>query len=253
MPAYFLVGCFTGPMTGMRRETTDCEYGTAACEAVDWLVGRGYLRRGDCAMNVACGRGGFAGPMCREVRVLVCMDRDPKALEITGARCAGGCRTELFERDWDGYAPSRGRYDVCLISPSRLCYTGSSLARLETVSSRSCVAVLPVEHGYRRLKKIVLKSIGAQAGFQGLPDYPDARPFGMWLRNKGRDYETDRFACVISCASEDVVDCLAEDSVRLGADPEAARRVAEAIVSSLSSGGRIEYGFTAQVYAWDVG
>lgn len=231
----------------------DCEYGTVANEAVEWLADRGFLRDGDCAMNVACGRGGFAAPMCRKVRVMVCMDLNRSALEETAGRCTGGCRTELLEADWEGYSVSRGGYDVCMMSPSHLCFKGSALRHMEDVASRSCMAILPTEHGYRRILKAALKSLGAPAGFQGMPDYPDPRPFALWLRGSDRGLETERFSCVVRAPVPRLVDDLVADVARRGVPEGTSRDVVEGIVSSLSRGGEVRYGFTAQVYAWEKG
>ena len=61
-------------MTGESDAGIDWEYGRAASDAVEWLLREGFLKADDCSMNVACGRGGFAVPMSRTVRVLVCVD-----------------------------------------------------------------------------------------------------------------------------------------------------------------------------------
>lgn len=236
----------------MHPDAYDWEYGGAAEDVVDWLVGAGFLREGDCSMNVACGRGGFASPMCRTVRVLVCMDVDRGALETAGQRCAGGCRTELFERDWNTYVPARGKYDSCVISPSHLCFSGESVRRIETVSRRGCAVVFPQEFDYRRIRKAFLQSLGVGSGFVGMPSYPDSRPFSIWLSEAGRGFEARRFETRVECPEEVFMDALVTDSVQRGADADRARRLAEGFVSGLSRGGAVSYRFSANVVAWDV-
>ena len=184
-------------MTGESDAGIDWEYGRAASDAVEWLLREGFLKADDCSMNVACGRGGFAAPMSRTVRVLVCMDSSRDSLDITGQRCAGGCRTELFQQDWRSYVPARGRYDSCVMSPSYLCFNMETIRRIETVSKRGCAVVFPLEFDYRRLRKGFLQSLGVDAGFLSMPEFPDPRPFAVWLSEKGRELETRSFQSTV--------------------------------------------------------
>ncbi|MDO5852852.1 MAG: class I SAM-dependent methyltransferase [Thermoplasmata archaeon] len=226
----------------------DFEYGGVAREAVDWLASRGYLREGDCAMNVACGRGGFAGPMSRLVRVLVCMDKNPAALAEAGRRCAGGCRTELYQADWNTYEPSEG-YDACLISPSYLCYSGEALVKMEAASRRSCIAVFPQVFDFRRLRKALLRSAGVPAEMQ---EFSDPRPFTIWLKDAGRQFESVEFAGTVTCPREVLRDAFV--SVCVGRVPDQALLpLAERFADSISHDGTASYRFAAHVVAWDKG
>lgn len=227
----------------------DCEFGDVPARAVEWLLSRGHLTSDDCSMNVACGRGGFSRPMSRAVRVLVCMDRDRSALDVTGARCEGGCRTELFERDWNSYVPSRGRYDSVLISPSYLCYSRDSLLRAETVSSRSCAVVFPMVHDYRSLRKAVLRSIGFNVSFPGFPDY---RPFVEWLSDEGRDHDSTVISTDIECPLDLFCASLSRDCIARGAPADTVEDSVRTFAESLLSGDVVRIRFEACIVAWNV-
>ena len=106
---------------------------------VELLVSEGVLRPSDCAMVVADSGGHAVGAVSRNARVVVFMDASRESLEA-GRRCSeGGCKVELFERDWTTYVPSRGRYDFCMVCPSVLSEP-ASLMRMEQVADR-CVAL----------------------------------------------------------------------------------------------------------------
>ncbi len=106
---------------------------------VELLVSEGVLRPSDCAMVVADSGGHAVGAVSRNARVVVFMDASRESLEA-GRRCSeGGCKVELFERDWTTYVPSRGRYDFCMVCPSVLSEP-ASLKRMEQVADR-CVAL----------------------------------------------------------------------------------------------------------------
>lgn len=239
-------------MTGESDAGIDWEYGRAASDAVEWLLKEGFLKEDDCSMNVACGRGGFAVPMSRTVRVLVCVDSSRDSLDITGQRCAGGCRTELFQQDWRSYVPSRGRYDSCVMSPSYLCFNMETIRRIETVSKRGCAVVFPLEFDYRRLRKGFLQSLGVDAGFLSMPEFPDPRPFAVWLSEKGRELETRRFQSTVECPDEVFRTAIVRDSVLHGADEAAAASMADRYVSKVSRGGTVRYKFSANVVAWNM-
>lgn len=127
------------------------EYGTVPQQAVDWLASEGFLRPEDCAMVVGDRDGRFAGPVSRVARIQVCMDRDRGSLEAVGRAVEGGCRTELFERDWMTYVPSRGGYDSVLLCSCMLSGDRDALRRIESVSKRSCAFIIPGIDDYRRM------------------------------------------------------------------------------------------------------
>lgn len=227
----------------------DCEFGSVPNEVVDWLLARRFLTNQDCSMNVACGRGGFAVPMSRAVRVLVCMDTDRSALDLTGKRCIGGCRTELFEKDWNSYVPSRGKYDSCLISPSYLCFSRDSILRMESVSSRSCIAVFPTVFDYRNLRKAIIHSTGAKVSFPGFPDY---RPFIAWLADQGRNYMTRSFESNQDCSASLLRDCLVRDCIARGVPSDGLEAIVERMTAPIVKGDRARCRFEARVIAWNV-
>ena len=162
----------------------DHEYGGTGFLAVDWLIDEGYIRDGDCVMNVACGLGGFASRISRTARIMVCMDTDPEALELTAKACEGGCKVEKYNRDWSEYPP-RGGYDACLVSPSALCYDVDALMKMEQVSRRSCMAAFDTGSDLRAMKREVLARAGvAKEG----PLYHDPAPLMDRLSDEGREY-----------------------------------------------------------------
>ena len=239
-------------MTGGSDAGIDWEYGNAASEAVGWLLKEGFISEQDCSMNVACGRGGFAVPMSRTVRILVCMDISRDALDITGQRCRGSGRTELFQQDWRTYVPTRGKYDSCVISPSYLCFDTNAMRKIEAVSKRGCAVVFPLEFDYRRLRKGFLQSLGVDAGFLSMPEFPDPRPFAIWLSEKGRDIEIHRFQTRVECPVEVFKTAIVRDSVHHGADEAAAASMADRYVSKVGKKGILRYTFSANVVAWNV-
>lgn len=93
----------------------------------------------------ACGE--FAHPFSRAVRIMVCMDRERGSLEGLRNAVAGGCKTELFEKDWTTYVPARGRYDSVVICPSRLSSDPGALRRIETVSKHGCACIFACSEG----------------------------------------------------------------------------------------------------------
>lgn len=127
------------------------EYGTVPQQAVDWLASEGFLRPGDCAMVVGDRDGRFAGPVSRAARIQVCMDISRASLDAVGRVVEGGCRTELFEKDWRTYVPSRGGYDSVLLCTYMLSGDRDALRRIETVSKRSCAFIIPGIDGFRSL------------------------------------------------------------------------------------------------------
>lgn len=127
------------------------EYGTVPQQAVDWLASEGFLRSDDCAMVVGDRDGRFAGPVSRIARIQVCMDSSRRSLAAVGRAVEGGCRTELFERDWTTYVPSRGGYDSVLLCSYMLSGDRDALRRIGTVSKRSCAFIIPGIDDYHRI------------------------------------------------------------------------------------------------------
>ncbi len=221
------------------------EYGPIPDMAVSSLLSEGYLSSGDCTMSVASGKGEFARALSRSVRVMVCMDIRMDSLERTRAAVQGGCRTEFMEKDWNAYVPSRGLYDSCIISPSRLCFDISSVLRMETVSSRSCIAVIPVRSDRRKLVKALLRSTGSGSP---LPGFPDSRGIVNALRGSGRDVSFDTFSTDMECPEEDLVKAMLA-LCPSGADAE---EYAKDLASTVSDNGISHYSAEVVVAAWNV-
>ncbi len=221
------------------------EYGLIPDRAVSFLVSEGYLSPSDCAMAVATGKGEFARALSRNVRVMVCMDIRQSSLEMTKAAVEGGCRAEMMEKDWNSYAVSRGRYDSCLISPSRLCFDMGSLLRMEQVSSRSCIAAIPARSDRRKLVKALLHSTGSD---RPLPGFPDSREVLAALKASGRDVRLESFSADIECPEEDLVNAM------LALCPPGADvwEYARDLASTVTEGGVSRYSAEVAVAAWNV-
>lgn len=112
-----------------------------AREAVEWLAEGGFVRPDDCVMMVADGTGDFVGEASHRARIIVFMDTDRGHLEAGREASEGGCKVELFEKEWSTYVPARGRYDSCIVCPSSYSSDIDALMRVETVSKRGCAAI----------------------------------------------------------------------------------------------------------------
>lgn len=225
--------------------TQGSEYGPIPGMAVSRLLSEGYLSEDDCVMSVASGKGEFAGALSKSVRVMVCMDIRQESLERTRAAVQGGCRTELMEKDWNSYVPSRGLYDACIISPSRLCFDISSLLRMETVSSRSCIAVIPVRSDRRKLVKALLRSTGSGSP---LPGFPDSRGIVNALRGSGRDVRFETLSAEMECPEDDLVNAMLALCPK-GSDVE---EYARDLASTVSDNGISRYSAEVVVASWNV-
>ena len=225
--------------------TQGSEYGAIPEMAVSRLLSEGYLTKDDCVMSVASGKGEFAGALSKSVRVMVCMDIRRESLERTRAAVQGGCRTELMDNDWNAYVPSRGLYDACIISPSRLCFDISSLLRMESVSSRSCIAVIPVKSDRRKLVKALLHSTGSESP---LPGFPDSRGIVDALRRSGRDVSFETLSASMECPEEDFVNAL----LALCPSGAEAREYARDLASTVSDNGISCYSAEVVVASWNV-
>lgn len=221
------------------------EFGLIPDRAVSFLMSEGYLAPSDCAMAVATGKGEFARALSRSVRVMVCMDIRPGSLERTKAAVEGGCRAEMMAKDWNSYAVSRGSYDSCLISPSRLCFDIASIMRMEQVSSRSCIAAIPVRSDRRKMVKALLHSTGSD---EPLPAFPDSREVLSALRGSGRDVRFERFSEDIECPEEDLVNAM----LSLCPPGTDARECARDLASTVTDGGVSRYSAEVAVAAWNV-
>lgn len=192
-------------------------------------------------MVVAPGTGRFAAPFSRMVRVMVCMDRSRPALDATGARCAGGCRTELFQRDWDGYVPARGRYDSVVVCPSSLCADLAHLMRTETVSKRSCAVLFPSGDEYAGMLARVIGRTAAEPG----PEALIAR-----LEEDGRSFVSRTFVSDVSVPEGDLAEALKADAIAMGV-PDPGRKAEEA-ASGVSRDGTALYSCGVRAVAWDL-
>lgn len=123
--------------------------------AVEWLFEEGFIRSDDCLMIVADPTGGYVGEASRRARIIVLMDDDLDRLEAGRAASEGGCKVELFERDWSAYVPARGRYDSVVVCPSRFSSDTDAIMRIETVSKRSCAAVFEDDSGAEALERVL--------------------------------------------------------------------------------------------------
>lgn len=227
---------------------TASEYGSVPDDAVSFLLSEGFLSEQDCCMVVASGKGEFARSVSRAVRVMVCMDARPDSLERTRNAVSGGCRAEMFERDWNTYVPSRGRYDSCLISPSRLCFENESVLRMESVSSRSCIAVIPVRSDRRKLTKALIQSSGIMVP---MPGFPEPHRVPNFFRSEGRDAVLREFTTTIECPEDELVSAMVS---LCPPDIDRDELVANArdLASSVTSEGVSRYSASVLVLAWNV-
>lgn len=137
-----------------------------AREAVEWLAEEGFIRHDDCAMIVADGTGDFVGEASRRARILVFMDTDRSHLDAGRSASEGGCKVELFEKDWSSYVPARGRYDSVVICPSSFSSDTDALMRIETVSKRSCAAVFDGDPQAESLERILAEGFRPFISYQ---------------------------------------------------------------------------------------
>lgn len=167
------------------------EYGTVPQQAVDWLVSEGFLRPDDCAMVVGDRDGRFAGPVSHAARIQVCMDISRASLDAVGRAVDGGCKTELFERDWTTYTPSRGGYDSVLLCSYMLSGDRDALRSIETVSKRSCAFIIPGIDDYMRTCDMLRYVIDEEEA--PFPDPKAPTDVVLELRDRGIEPEIKGF------------------------------------------------------------
>ena len=154
---YFSHGCsIASPMTDSSESRA----------AVEWLTEEGFIRSNDCLMVVADSTGDYVGEASRRARIIVLMDDDRARLEAGHASSEGGCKVELFEKDWSTYVPARGRYDSVVVCPSRFSSDTDVLMRIETVSKRSCAAVFEDESEAESLERVLAEGFRPFISYQ---------------------------------------------------------------------------------------
>lgn len=154
-----------------------------------------FVSEDSSVLEIGSGPGTYSFPLAEAAGSVLCLDSSPRMLaRLAGeaeARGLGNIRTRVAEwPDMD----LEGTFDLCIAALCPGVNDGTSVRRMEELSSKGCAMVIWVENHGDDLNAAIWKALGRDcgSGFRGRSPALD------WLRENGRDVVIEEFETEVS-------------------------------------------------------
>ena len=154
-----------------------------------------FVSEDSSVLEIGSGPGTYSFPLAEAAGSVLCLDSSPRMLaRLAGeaeARGLGNIRTRVAEwPDMD----LEGTFDLCIAALCPGVSDGTSVRRMEELSSKGCAMVIWVENHGDDLNAAIWKALGRDcgSGFRGRSPALD------WLRENWRDVVIEEFETEVS-------------------------------------------------------